>query len=59
MKALKTMRVRTRAVYMFTTMPAASVMAKPRIGPEPKTKRMMAVRKVVMFESKIARKARL
>ena len=52
------MRVRTSAVNMFTMMPAARVMAKPRIGPEPKTKRMIAVRKVVMLESKMARKAR-
>ena len=52
------MRVSTSAVYMLTMMPAERVTAKPRIGPEPKKKRIRPISSVVMLESKIARKAR-
>ena len=43
---------------MLMMMPAQSVTAKPRMGPEPKVKRIAPVSSVVMFESKMARKAR-
>ncbi len=51
------MRVTTIDVYMLTTMPALSVTAKPRTGPEPCQNRMTAVSSVVMFESKIVENA--
>ncbi len=50
--------VTTRAVYMLTIMPPQSVMANPRIGPEPNTNRITPVISVVRFESRIARNAR-
>ena len=54
----KTHLVTTRAVNIEARMPATSVTAKPRMRPEPTTKRMTPVITVVRLPSKIALKAR-
>ena len=54
----KTRRVTTTAVNIEMMTPAVRVIAKPRTGPVPTLKRMMPVTIVVMFESRIAVKAR-
>ena len=54
----KTSRVTTSAVNIEIATPAVSVIANPRTGPVPTTKRMTPVMMVVRLESKIAVKAR-
>ena len=54
----RTSRVTTTAVNIEMTTPAVSVIAKPRTGPVPTTKRITPVMIVVRFESKIAVNAR-
>ena len=53
------MRVRKTAVKNEQTIPIMSVVAKPLMGPEPKTRRITPVMTEVRFESKMAEKALL
>ncbi len=52
-------RVRNTAVKKEQTIPMMSVVAKPLIGPEPKSRRITPVMTEVRLESKIAEKALL
>ena len=54
----KTSRVTTSAVNIEIATPAVRVIANPRTGPVPTTKRMTPVMMVVRLESKIAVNAR-
>ena len=55
----KTIRVRYTAVKNEQTIPIIHVVAKPRIGPVPVTRRIIPVMSDVKLESKIAEKALL